>query len=100
MKRAPETEQSQLAGNDLTAWIALRRVNEGGVTVVDCSYYHRGRAIPHYLTARFADLVGAGLLKPAAVQDATGMRKVSLTEDGRELYAALCGQSQPRNSRM
>jgi len=82
-----------LAIGDLTAWLALRRVNEGGVALLDGSYYHYGRAVPHYLNAPLVDLVKAGWLMLAEVDpEVGGMRKVTLTEGGRELYATLCGK--------
>lgn len=78
---------------DLTAWLALRRVNEGGVALLDGSCYHYGRAVPHYLNAPLVELVKTGWLMLAeADPEVGGMRKVTLTEGGRELYATLCGK--------
>ncbi|MGH3932434.1 MAG: hypothetical protein ACRDTF_20945 [Pseudonocardiaceae bacterium] len=80
-------------GTDLSMWLALRRVNEGGVALLEGFYYHHGRAVPHYLDSPLTDLVGAGYLTLGeAGPDAAGMRKVTLTGQGRELYAVLCGK--------
>ncbi|MGH4016607.1 MAG: hypothetical protein ACRDSL_22280, partial [Pseudonocardiaceae bacterium] len=82
-----------LAGTDLTMWIALRRADEGGVALLEGSYYQHGRAVLHYLNAPLTDLIEAGMLTLAeADPDAAGMRAVTLTEDGRKLYAVLCGE--------
>lgn len=87
------TEQAPLTTTDLTAWLALRRTNEGGVAMLDGSYYHHGRAVPHYLNASFTDLVDAGQVAlTEADPDAAGMQRARLTDDGRELYATLCGK--------
>lgn len=86
-------ERAPLATTDLTVWLALRRANEGGVALLDSSYYQHGRPVPHYLNAPFTDLVDAGRLTLADVDpDAAGMHKVTLTDAGRELYATLCGK--------
>lgn len=87
------TEQIPLIAANLTAWLALRRVNEGGVALLDGSYYHHGRPVPHYLNAALTDLIDAGRLTLAeADPDSAGMRKVTLTDVGRKLYATLCGK--------
>ncbi|MGH4012806.1 MAG: hypothetical protein ACRDSL_02470 [Pseudonocardiaceae bacterium] len=85
------TARAWLAGTDLTRWIALRRADEGGVALLEGSYYHHGRAVPHYLNAPFAGLLDGGMLT-LADPDAAGMRAVTLTEEGRTLYAVLCGK--------
>lgn len=78
---------------DLTVWLALRRANEGGVTLLDGSYYQHGRAVPHYLNASLIDLVDAGRLTLTdADPDTTQIQKITLTDAGRELYATLCGK--------
>lgn len=78
---------------DLTVWLALRRANEGGVALLDGSYYQHGRAVPHYLNAPLTELANAGRLTLTdADPDTAGMQKITLTYDGRELYATLCGK--------
>lgn len=85
--------QAPLVSSDLTAWIALRRVNEGGVTLLDESYYHYGRPVPEYLNAPFAELVEAGRLTVAkADPDTAGMQRIRFMQEGRDLYAVLCGK--------
>ena len=87
-------ERAVLASGELTLWVALRRVDEGGVGWWEGSYYHHGRAVPEYLNAPFAELVKAGWLVLAqADPDSVGPRRVMLTEHGRALYAVLCGKS-------
>ncbi len=44
------------------AWIALRRVKEGGMALLEGSYYHHGRAVPEYLNAPFTEHVKHGRL--------------------------------------
>lgn len=88
-----EAGRKLLAGNDLRRWLALRRVNEGGVTLSGGFYYHHGRAVPHYLDAPLTSLVETGRLALGeAGLDAGGMQQVGFTERGRELYAVLCGK--------
>ena len=86
-------EWAPLARMDLTAWIALRRVNEGGVALLEGSYYHHGRPVPEYLNAPFTELIGARYLMLAdADPGAEIMQQVRFTQEGRQLYAELCGK--------
>ncbi|MGQ0775133.1 MAG: hypothetical protein ACT4NY_12060 [Pseudonocardiales bacterium] len=56
-------------------------------------YYHHGRAVPHYLNAPLAKLVETERLALVeAGPDTVGIREVTLTDQGRELYAVLCGK--------
>ncbi len=59
-----------MASSDLTAWIALWRVNEGGVTALEGWYYHHGRAVPCYLNVPLAELVATGRLRLAKAKSA------------------------------
>lgn len=77
--------------SDLTAWLALRRVDRGGVTFLNGAFYQEGRPVPEYLNRTFADLVEEKRLSLDEVHP-TGMRQVMFAEEGRELYAQLCGQ--------
>lgn len=78
---------------ELAAWIALRRVNEGGVAMLDGAFYHHGRAVPCYLNTPLAELVKTGWLSlTEAEPNAAGMRQVMFTENGREWYEVLCGK--------
>jgi len=87
------TEQLPLITANLTVWLALRRVTEGGVALLGGSYYQHGRPVPHYLNAPLKDLIDAGRLTLAEADlNSAGMRKVTLTDVGRELYATLCGK--------
>ena len=81
-----------LKSGELMAWIALRRVNEGGMALLEGAFYHHGCAVPCYLNAPLAELVETGQLRLAEVDTgAAEMRQVMFTENGREWYEVLCG---------
>ena len=83
----------ELMSDDLMAWLALRRVNEGGVTLLEGSYYHHDRPVPHYLNAPLTALVETGQIRLAESNlHGRGMQQVMFTENGREWYEVLCGK--------
>jgi len=82
-----------LESGELMAWIALRRVNEGGVALLDGAFYHHGRAVPCYLNAPLTELVETDRLRLVdADPDTAEMRQVMFTENGHEWYEVLCGK--------
>lgn len=88
-----KAERAPLVSGDLMAWLALRRVHEGGVTLLEDSYYHHGHALPHYLNAPLTELLNAEQLVLAEADPHTaGMQQVRFTQEGQDLYAVLCGK--------
>lgn len=55
-----------LAGADLYAWMALRRVSGGGVAKLGDHYLDRGRPTPGYVAESLAELLEGGLVALAA----------------------------------
>ncbi|MGH3913476.1 MAG: hypothetical protein ACRDTC_08705 [Pseudonocardiaceae bacterium] len=80
-----------LQGGDLTVWVVLRRVNEGGMALLDGAFYHHSRVVPCYLNTPLVELVEAGRLR-LANSDGTGMQEVIFTGRGHESYEVLCGK--------
>jgi hypothetical protein len=82
----------KLSGPDHVVWLALRRVNGGGVATHKGSYYHRGHPIGLLLTEVLGALLDDGLLSQADPSAVDGLSRISLTEEGAARYAALCRQ--------
>lgn len=79
-----------LAGLDLFAWMALRRVHAGDVARFEGRYYDSGRRVPRFLPNVFDELVEAGLLTLAEPESgAAGLRRAALTSTGRARFSAL-----------
>ena len=79
-----------LAGPDLYAWMALRRVHGGGVARFEGCYYDSGRRMPCFLPDVFDELAEAGLLTLAEPDPGTaGLRRAALTSEGCARLAAL-----------
>lgn len=76
----------------LAAWLALRRVERGGVVFDDLTgwFFDGGRRVPAYLGAAFAELVDRGYLCPRPGGS------VEATESGHARYTALCAARRQR----
>ena len=86
-----------LSGADLYDWIALRRVNDGGVARVDEWWLDWGRRVPGYVTDALAELYRRELVVLGDPDLAAGcMARAALTDSGSARYVALC---QVRSSR-
>ena len=96
LKREPLTDE------ELTTFVALRRVGEpgGGVAEVDGHYYHHGRPMVPWLEGPLTTLAEANLITLADPDPETcGLRRVTLTAAGQARYDALCDkQGLPRSS--
>ncbi|MGH3939922.1 MAG: hypothetical protein ACRDTG_15085 [Pseudonocardiaceae bacterium] len=79
-----------LAGTDLFAWMALRRVHRGYIARLGDRYVDAGRPIPGYLAEALDMLAGAGLVALATADPlASGLRRATMTDPGKARYAAL-----------
>ncbi len=78
-----------LTGIELLDWIALRRVHEGGVTVLDFGYVRWGRKVPCYLPEIFDRLSDAELISSLDVDFSTESRRVVLMPRGLDRYQEL-----------
>ncbi|MGH3904310.1 MAG: hypothetical protein ACRDTE_08985 [Pseudonocardiaceae bacterium] len=73
---------------DVTEWLALLRVHEGGVTKLDGNYLNHGRPVADYLAATLDQLIRAELLALAR-PDPAGAQQVCVTHSGQIRYAEL-----------
>ena len=87
MTRAP------LTGTDLYDWIALRRVNGGGIAKLGDRWLEGGHRVPGYVTEALAVLCGDRLVTLADLQPG-GMTRAALTDAGAARYQQLCQQRQ------
>lgn len=79
-----------LVGGDVTLWLALRRVNQGGVARLEGRYYDHGRPLLVFMNACLnACVESAHVALGEADFNSAGMRRAVLTHSGRDLYAAL-----------
>ncbi|MGQ0776397.1 MAG: hypothetical protein ACT4NY_18555 [Pseudonocardiales bacterium] len=79
----------RLTGPELLDWIALRRVREGGVAMLDAHYLEHGREVPCYLPETFRRLAGAELTELLDPDYPGGPCRVVLTSHGRARYQEL-----------
>lgn len=77
-----------LIGDELLAWIGLRRVHEGGVARRGAEYLDWGRKVPCYLPEVFDRLAEAGLTE-LFDRDCAGLRRVGCTPRGSDRYQEL-----------
>lgn len=86
----------RLAGPELYAWLALRRVDTGRIARLDGRYYDWGRRVPCFLLDVFDELVEAGLLTLAEPDPYSGgLSRAALTREGRARFAALSERENP-----
>jgi hypothetical protein len=70
-------------GPELFAWLALRRVHNGGVIQFEGHYYDAGRRVTCFLPDVFDQLIGSGLIALAEPDpEWPGQRRASLTCEG------------------
>jgi len=79
----------RLTGIELLDWIALRRVHEGGVAILDSGYVHWGLKVPCYLPEVFDRLADTELTSLLDVDFPAGPRQVVLTPRGLDRYQEL-----------
>ncbi|MGH3942679.1 MAG: hypothetical protein ACRDTG_29465 [Pseudonocardiaceae bacterium] len=82
-----------LTGTDLLDWIALRRVGEGGVTMLGAHYFDHGRRVPCFVPDAFRRLADGELIDLLDPDYPGGLRRVVITPGGRARYQKLCGGS-------
>lgn len=83
-----------LTGADLYDWIALRRVNDGGIARVGSRWFDSGLRVPGYVTDTLTALCTDGLVALAEGDewDVWATRRATLTEAGTDRYQRLCQQ--------
>lgn len=96
--RRPTMTRALLTGTDFYDWIALRRVNDGGIAKVGHRWVESGLRVPGYVTDALTALCGTGLVTLAErdEEDEWGMRRATLTDAGTVRYQRLCQQWQER----
>ncbi|MGH3933275.1 MAG: hypothetical protein ACRDTF_25240 [Pseudonocardiaceae bacterium] len=80
---------------DLYPWMALRRVDGGGMARAAGAYFDFGRPTPGHLTGVFDQLIWAGLVAVAAGDALWELRRMSLTDTGKARYAVLSEHLDP-----
>ncbi|MGH3908204.1 MAG: hypothetical protein ACRDTE_29085, partial [Pseudonocardiaceae bacterium] len=73
---------------DVTEWLALLRVHEGGMTKLDGNYLNHGQPVAHYLADALDQLIHTELLALAR-PDPAGAQQVCITHAGQIRYAEL-----------
>jgi hypothetical protein len=91
--RSPATTRPPLTGTDLYDWMALRRVNAGGIARMGDHWFDHGRQIPDYVADSLAALCDSSAVT-LAEPDGWGMRRAALTNAGRGRFQQLCRQRQ------
>lgn len=81
--------KNPLVGTDLYDWMALRRVNEGGMAQVGDCWLENGHRVPGYITDALTELLASGLVA-LADQDPYSLRRAALTDTGTARYEWLC----------
>lgn len=90
-----------LTGADLYDWIALRRVNDGGIAKAGDRWFDSGLRVPGYVTDTLTALCTNRLVVLADGDDwdMWSMRRATLTAAGTTRYQQLCQQRQkPRHA--
>lgn len=89
-----------MSGPELSEWMALCRVADGGMAKAAGMYFDQGRPVPGHLIEVFDRLMWDGLLSVADGDPIWGVRQISLSEAGQARYLALCHQQpQPTKHR-
>jgi hypothetical protein len=82
---------ASLTGTDLYHWIAIRRVLDGEVTMLDGCWRDHGHVVPGYVTDALDELLTGGLVALADPDAMTGgMALAALTNAGIALLEQLC----------
>ncbi|MGH3939138.1 MAG: hypothetical protein ACRDTG_10990 [Pseudonocardiaceae bacterium] len=79
----------RLTGPELLDWIALRRVSEGGVTMLGAHYLDHGQRVPCYLPEAVRRLADAELTELLDPNHPGGAQRVVITSRGRTRYQEL-----------
>lgn len=80
-----------LTGDDLFAWLALRRVEYRRLTKLGGRYLDHGRPVSCFLPDVLDDLIQAGVLSLGDPDPmAGGMRRLAMTDAGFAQYITLC----------
>src|SRR5262245_10498548 len=74
---------------ELSEWIALRRVHDGGMAKSAGAYFDHGRPTPEHLAGVFDRLVWTGLVTVADGDPIWELRRLGLTDAGAARYAVL-----------
>ena len=85
--RFPATTRPPLTGTDLYDWMALRRVNAGGIARMGDHWFDHGRQIPDYVADSLAALCDSSAVT-LAEPDGSGMRRAALTNTGKHRFSA------------
>lgn len=80
---------------ELYPWLAMRRVEGGGMARAAGAYFDRGRPTPGHLTGVFDQLIWAGLVDVAEGDALWELRRISLTGTGKARYAILSERLDP-----
>lgn len=99
-RRRPAITRALLTDADLYDWIALRRVNDGGIARAGDRWFDSGLRVPGYVTEALTALCGNGLVTLAEGDewDVWAMRRATLTDAGTVRYQWLCQQRQEPRS--
>jgi hypothetical protein len=82
---------TRLAGAEISEWVALRRVNGGGVAQVGGRWVESGHRLPGHLGVALGGLLAGGLIRLVNLDPTTGLtRRAVLTHAGVERYERLC----------
>jgi hypothetical protein len=80
-----------LAGAEISEWVALRRVNGGGVAQVGYRWVESGHRLPGHLAVALRGLLAGGLIRLADPDLTRGIiRRAVLTHAGTDRYERLC----------
>lgn len=78
-----------LPGAELIEWIALRRVNGGGVARLCRRWFDFGRSVPCYLPDTLDDLRDRALIALVDLEGCVGLRRAVMTRAGSLRYVEL-----------
>lgn len=80
-----------LTGDDLFAWLALRRVEYRRLTELGGRYLDHGRPVSCFLPEVLNDLIQVGVLALGDPNPMAGnMRRLVMTDTGHARYVMLC----------
>ncbi|MGH3940143.1 MAG: hypothetical protein ACRDTG_16220 [Pseudonocardiaceae bacterium] len=83
---------------DLYPWLALRRVNNGGMAKSAGAYFDHGRPTPAHLAEVFDQLLWTGFVTVAEGDTLWALRRMSLTDTGKARYVVLAEQLDPAHA--
>lgn len=79
-----------LSEADHAIWLALRRVDSGGVAIHEGRYYDRGGPLGRLLTDVLEGLRKQGMVELTDPSPQDGLARATLTAAGTDRYAAMC----------